>query len=158
MRFKICLLALLTLCLTGCTVESDRIYTVCKVENNMVYCYNDSGEFFLVNGGKVIPCPGVGLQAKPKLALYLPESTEFNLTKKIPSVYEASLNDTLCYISKVMQETGAVINCPVVDWKSFTAYVKGDTFDMKVIYSNDETVRVYMNDANGNAVVPLYLE
>lgn len=157
-----CRLLILITCLcflfTGCTVTSDRIYTVCRVSGDNVYVYNGNSDFFLYKSGKLISCPRGDLQPKPKLCLDLPEETDFHFVKEMPSVYQASLNDVLRYVSKVMQETSAEVACPEVDWKSFTAYLRNSDFDMKVYYSSDNKVRVYMNDSEGNAVTPLYLE
>lgn len=152
------LLVLCSFFLSGCTVTADRIYTVCRVTDNHVYVYNASGEFFLYNDGKVIPCPNADLQPKPKLVLRLPEDTSFNLEKEMPSVYKGTKEDALAYISRVMQECSAEVTCTECDWKSFTALLRSDTFDMKVFYSTDNHVRIYMNDENGNAVSPLYLD
>ena len=152
------LLLLCCLMLSGCTKTADRIYTVCRVSGDKVYVYNASNEFFIYNCGKVIPCPSADLQPRPKLVLNLPEDTSFTLTKQMPSVYAGTKDDALAYIARVLQEQSAEISCNECDWKSFTAYLRTDDFELKVFYCIDDVVRVYMNDSEGNAVTPIYLE
>ena len=48
---KLSLFIVLVLCLTltGCTHDANRIYTICKVDDGVKYCYNSDG--FYVAGG-----------------------------------------------------------------------------------------------------------
>lgn len=148
----------LSLLLTGCTVTSNRIYTVCRVEGDDVYVYNADGEFFRYVDKKLVPYIGADLQPKPKLTVYLPEEPVYNLEKEIPTVYAGTKDDALGYIAKVMLSTNAEVQCPYVDWKSFTAYIRNDTMVMRVLYTTDNKVRIYAQDVSGNTIAAPYLE
>lgn len=152
------LVLLLSLLLTGCTVTADRIYAVCRVDGNNTFVFNEKGEFFKYVNKQLVKCSGANLQAKPKLTVYLPEEPTFVLNPEIPSVYTGTKDDALGYIAHVMLSTGAEVQCPKVDWRSFEAYLRNDELDMRVIYTVDDKVRIYATDKEGNAIKPPYLD
>ena len=45
-----------------------------------------------------------------------------------------------------------------VDWKSFEMLVTTTEYDIRVRYTNDDRVRIYALDSEGEAIVPPYLE
>lgn len=154
-------LTLVTLCflvlLTGCTVEADRIYTVCKSTEDTVYVYNAEGEFFTYKNGEVLPCYEPSLQARPKLILEFDDSTDFSFDKEMPSVYIGSKEDCLHYVTKLLRERNGKYRLLSVDWKSFEMLVTTSECDVRVLYSNDNRVRIYAQDESGG-IVPPYLE
>ncbi|MCM1215074.1 MAG: hypothetical protein NC548_11205 [Lachnospiraceae bacterium] len=145
-----------TLCITGCTVDANRIYTVCKSTESTSYVYNADGEFFMLTNGRLIPCSSNGLQTKPKLILIFDDSTDYNLVEEIPSVYSGTKDDCLHYVTRVLTELGgkyAIIN---VDWKSFEMLISTDDYDIRIIYTSDDKVRIYAQ-CDDEGVAPPFL-
>lgn len=144
--------------LQGCgTQEASRIYTVCKSTEKVTYVYNGSGEFFMYSDGKVTPCYEPSLQARPRLVLIFDDVTEFKLTPEIPSVYVGGKSDAVHYITKLLLEDNGMYRMLNIDWKSFEALVTSDNYEVRILYTDDDKVRVYATDKYGNAVTPPYL-
>ena len=72
-RLNILVAVLLCFCITGCTYDADRIYTVCKYEDDVEYVYNANGEFYLHDKVEdtFTPAYPVGLQTKPAITILL---------------------------------------------------------------------------------------
>lgn len=148
----------LSMLLTGCTVTSDRIYAVCRVDGDNVFVFNGEGEFYKYSNKQLVKYLGADLQAKPKLTVYLPEEPNYNLELEVPTVYRGTKEDALGYIAKVMLEKDAEVLCPKVDWKSFEAFLRYDEANIRVVYTTDNKVRVYAQSVSGNAITPPYLD
>lgn len=146
MRRLIFTLAFMSLLLTGCTVTADRIYTVCRVCDGKTYVYNGQGEFFVYTGESVVPCYTGDLQPKPALTLVLPEPSSYTIVEQFPTVYKASYDDIMRYISTCLVSDNALYTVVSVDWKSFEMLIKSDLYVLRLIYTDDNTLRLYMQD------------
>lgn len=147
------------LLLSGCsTQEASRIYTVCKTTEKYVYVYNMTDGFFLVSNGSLRPIAGDGLQKKPQLVLRFDGSTDFVLEREMPSVYSGTKDDALHYVAHLCLTDDAKYTLTSVDWKSFEMLVTSTEYDIRVRYTNDDRVRIYALDSEGEAIVPPYLE
>lgn len=147
------------LLLSGCsTQEATRIYTVCKTTEKYVYVYNMTDGFFVVDNGNLRSIAGDGLQKKPQLVLRFDKSTDYTLEQEMPSVYSGSKDDALRYIAHLCVTDDAKYRLTSVDWKSFDMLVTTDVYDLRIKYTNDNRVRIYAVDAEGEAMVPPYLE
>lgn len=148
---------LITVLLSGCTVESNRIYNVCKVSSDgTVFCYNDAGEFFKVYNDTVLPISGVGLYPYPTLKV-IPTEGPFDFTYVLPGNYTGSLRDVNHYVFKLLKEDNAAIvmletDCHIIDFK-----VISDLHTTRIIYNKSGTVRIYCVDNSGNPLEPLYI-
>lgn len=153
---RIILLIVLCCALCGCTTEADRIYTICKTVGDTVYVYNEEG-FFTYENKTLKRYLGKDLKKIPKLVLNLPEETDFTLTQELPSVYTGNLNDALSYVSKLLQDGETVFQVTYCDWNMFEMYIRSESYNARVVYTSDGTVRVYAIDVNGNAITPPFL-
>lgn len=144
----------LVLLLVGCTQAGDRIYTICRIENDTTYVYNAAGEFFTYSNGKVQSCYPGDLKAQPILVMCLPEPGDYTITKTLPTVYHATFDDTMRYIATVLVNDSAEYTVTQVDWKSFTMYIRNESYTMRLYYTDDNTLRLYMQDGS----TPHYLQ
>lgn len=151
-------LLLIVILVPGCTVESNRIYNVCKVSTDgTVYCYDDLGKFYVVYNDNVLPISGVGLYTYPTLKL-IPTTGDYTFTKDIPGKYAGSLRDVNHYVYKLLSELSNVsivtnsVDCYIMD-----ITVNADEGITRIIFNKSGSVRIYYTDNSGNAEEPLYI-
>lgn len=150
--------AICCLLLCSCTQEADRIYTVCRITESDTYVYNMSGNFYLWRNGNLVKCPAADLQMKPCLTLLFDDITTYTIEYEMPSCYLGTKTDALHYVTKLLQDDGAMYSLLNVDWRSFEMLVTTNLYDVRVLYSTDDKIRVYAQNKSGEAIVPPYLE
>lgn len=157
MKKLIAFLLLITVALTGCTVESHRIYNVCKVDKNGdVFCYDTNGNFYKVFNDNVLPISGVGLYAYPTLKI-LPTDGDYAFDYVLPGNYKGTLVSVNHYVYKLLQQPNAKLvmgdsDCYIVDFR-----VECEDNTTRIIYNKSGTVRIYCSDNSGNYLDPLYI-
>lgn len=157
MKKLIPLILLITLILTGCTVESHRIYNVCKVTSNGdTYCYDMFGNFYKVYNETVLPISGVGLYPYPTLKI-LPTSGDYSFEYVLPGNYKGTLTDVNHYVHKLLEQPNAELlltdaDCYIIDFRVVCA-----DNTTRIIYNKSGTVRIYCSDNSGNFLNPLYI-
>lgn len=153
------LFTLFTLCisilLTGCTVTSDRIYTVCKYDTTTTYCYNASNEFFIVTDKGFVPHSGVTLQNKPALCV-IPEEYDFSFVYVMPGLYEGTLQEVNGYIH-LLQNDGYSYDVMSADWNNLDIILTNGTKAIRLLYNIQGEVRIYLNDGFHNSITPPYI-
>ena len=140
--------------LTGCTTESNRIYTVCKVNGDGVYCYNSEG-FYVVSGNSLIGTSSVGLKPYPVLHV-TPTSGEFVFEKNLPGCYRGTLQSVNSYLYKLISN-GYTYNVVYSDPNSIEVYAECSEYKLRLLFNIKGTVRIYCLDNSGNSIVPPYI-
>ncbi len=156
---KILSIVLLGLCLLtgGCTTTADRIYSVCKVENNQYYCYKNSEEFFLINkNGSVIPTSGVGLKALPALHV-IPTEGNYRFDYVMPGLYKGTLDSLEHYIYLLESEYAGEMDITYRDWNSIEGFIYTDEYNIRFNFNKLGDVRIYAKNKYSKTVEPPYI-
>lgn len=148
------LLCLVLLC--GCTVTSNRIYTVCKVDGDKSYCYNNAGEFFLVSGESFTKISAVGLKELPALSLDLSDGS-YTFKEKLPGLYGGTLASVNHYLYRLCDGDVSSVSVSYRDWNNIESFVVNEEFKARVIFNIRGDVRIYFVDNYDNPIAPLYL-
>lgn len=157
MRKCILLFIVSLLCLTGCkTVEANRIYTVCQIEDGISIAYNPDMEFVQVVDGKILPHSGAGVTAKPVLTFH-PSSGDYVITATdTPHLYHSTLESLEHYIFYLLQDD-AELKIDFISWRELDIYVHSPTWHCRCIWNIDGSLRLYFIDNYSNALPPLYI-
>ena len=156
MRKYILFLVIVSFLLTGCTVEADRVYTVCKSSPTGVYCYDSSGNFYYVVDSKPLPVGSAGLQARPALQLSN-RSGDFEFESVLPGLYHGTLTSVSHYVSKLVNELDGVIDIVYSDWNNLELYVYSSEVNTRILFNIKGDVRIYAVDNFRNPILPLYI-
>ncbi len=151
---KILLLVMLTICvfLSGCAIESDRIYTVCKIDNGTVYVYDGSGKFYTVlQDGTLQPNINPNLITKPALML-LPKEGDFEFEYVLPGLYKGTLTSVNHYVHKVCTDLSA-IDTVYADPNNLEIFVPAGDISIRILFNIRGDVRIYSSDNT----IPVYL-
>lgn len=157
MKKKFIVLCSLCILLSGCTVTSNRIYTVCKEENNTRYCYSNNNEFFIEDADGIRKITSVGLKSLPALVLN-PADGDYKFDKQLPGLYKGTLASVNHYIYKLCEGDLQNIEVTYRDWNNIESYITSKDFKARIIFNICGDVRMYFIDSNGEAMKPLYLE
>lgn len=159
MKNKLIILCLLICCiLTGCTVDGDRINTVCKDTPTCTYVYNANGDFYFkdkTTGDFNSAVPG-GLVNKPILLL-TPSEGSYTLTEDLPNKYACTFDDFNNYLNYLIVNDNISYTIECVDYKSVELTVCCNTYSMKCFYTNNGFLRLYCVDSAGNPITPPYI-
>lgn len=158
MRKCIILFMLLATLLTGCsTVDANRIYTVCQIENDISIAYNTDFEFVQVlSDGSIHPHSGAGVTAKPVLSVK-PKSGEYVISvTDVPNKYKATLESVEHYIQRLLDE-GSEYEVAFISWRELDVYVHNEEWHCRCLWDIDGNLRVYFVDIYNNTMEPLYL-
>ena len=129
--------------LTGCTVTADRIYTICKISEDNVYCYKSDGSFYTVSkSGELESVPAVGLKAFPALCLK-PTKGSYNFSSKMPGLYRGTLESVNRYVYKLSEGDASCITISYADYYLLDIFVKTSTTSTRIIYSINGDVRCH---------------
>ena len=149
-RLNILVVVLLCFCITGCTYDADRIYTVCKYEGDVEYVYNANGEFYLHDKVEdtLTPAYSVGLQAKPAVFLNINEG-DYNLVEDWPNKFTASKSDLEHYLYELTMHNYTT-NVLYADWKSIVIEAYNEEHTLRIYYTTDKSLRIYASDYDTN--------
>ena len=151
------ILTCMCLLLTGCTVTADRIYTVCKVDKDVIYCYKADGSFYTVSDKGVLESvPAVGLKAYPALSL-TPSKGDYDFKYVLPGLYKGTLESVNNYVYKLCDGDNQCITISYADYSLLDVFVKTTKVSTRIIYSINGDVRIYAQDNSKNSEDPLYL-
>lgn len=143
---KLFAVLLVSLLLTGCTCEADRIYTVCKQSDEGTFVYNMSGEFYQYDkeSKELTPCSSIGLQSSPALQI-APKDGEFELKEDLPCKFNSTLDNLNCYLGKLISD-GYNVDVTYADWSSLTLLATKDGTSLRMYYATDDTLRIYSSE------------
>ena len=152
------LLMFVCISLTGCVVEADRIYTVCKDTPTERWVYNANGEFYKFDKtssefSKVEP---VTLDAKPMLLLDL-KPGDYCIVEEVPNKYKCTLEDFNNYINTLVEKDSVDYEVVCSDYKSMELSIKCSNYSMKCFYTNNDYLRLYCIDSDSNPTDPPYI-
>ncbi len=157
MRKRITLLSLLiAILLSGCTVTSNRIYVVCKEDENVKYCYSNTGDFYRLENDKLIPTSSVGLKDLPALVLS-PSEGVYKFSVQLPGLYKGTLTSVNHYSYKLCEGDTSRIRVSYRDWNNIEFYVECDTYSARIIFNIRGDVRMYFINEKKEPIEPLYL-
>lgn len=152
---KLLPLIILSLLLTGCTFNAERIYTVCKDDGENVYVFDTNDNFYLLKDDTLINYSGVGLKSYPALVVE-PRECDYVFTYVLPGLYEGTLESVNGYLHKLVSMGGTyIINYR--DWNNIDIYVTNAEFSTRIIFNIQGQVRIYAVDNSNNSIDPLYL-
>lgn len=155
-RFIYSVIGLFTcVCLSGCTVTANRIYTVCKYDASYTYCYNDTGEFFIHDEAGLIPVSSVGLKPLPVLHV-VPAETEYSFKEVLPGLYNGTLESINGLLYDLIQQ-GATYNISKADWNNLELFITLDEEALRIIYNIRGDVRIYSSENSYNSKLLSYI-
>ncbi len=145
-------LLLLCICLTGCAIEADRIYTVCCIDDGTQYVYDGSGNFYTVGAdGSLIPNINPKLINKPAL-MFIPTEGEYAFENILPGYYRGTLTSVEHYVYEVCTDLTS-IDVIYADANNLKLIVPvGENF-LRIMFNVRGDVRIYSSDGT----IPLYL-
>lgn len=153
-KFIAILLCILCFCLTGCIQEANRIYTVCKVDSEFMYCYSNEGKFFRVEeDGALTPISAVRLKELPALVLN-PSEGDYKFYYQLPGLYHGTLESVNRYVTAL----GGTYEVAYRDWNNIETYVTSDNYSVRIIFNISGEVRIYCIDSDGKSIEPPLLE
>lgn len=156
MKRKLLGFLLLCILLSGCTTTSNRIYTVCKEDNGVLYCYNNSGEYYCVTDGSRVRTKGIGMKELPALVLN-PKPGSYEFVQQLPGLYKGTLESVNHYVYTLTLGNSSSIDVVYRDWNSLEFYVKSETFNARIIFNIRGDVRMYFVDKDGRSIEPVQL-
>lgn len=156
MRKYILLLVVVSCLLCGCTVEANRVYTVCKASPTDVYCYDSDGNFYYVVNNKPLLVGSAGLQARPALKLSN-RSGDFVFEPVLPGLYRGTLTSVSHYVSKLVSELNGEVEIVYADWNNLEIFVYSSEVNTRILFNIKGDVRIYAVDNFQNPILPLYI-
>lgn len=156
-KFYLPMLLICTLSLLGCTVESKRIYTVCKVdENGVQYCYDLDGNFYYRPDDKLVKISGVGLHSYPALIL-APRSGDYYFEYQLPGKYKGTLRSVNCYVYKLLKDPNAELIYKSRDCYTIDCFITSDVGSTRILFNKSGNVRIYFINNSAIPSKPLYI-
>lgn len=155
MKKVIILITLLLMSLTGCTIEAERIYVVCKQDSATTYVYDTNNNFYELINGDLVPHSGVALKAYPALTIE-PYDCEYNIVPVLPGLYRGTLESLSGYLFKLLKDNGE-FEIVSRDWNNIEIIVKTDEVNTRLIFNISGDIRIYAEDNFHNSIEPLYL-
>lgn len=149
------LITSLALLLTGCTYDADRIYTVCKIDNDVTYVYSDSG-VYSVSNNELVPCYDINIAKKPALKLFATDK-DYSFEYVLPGLYKGTLEDVSSYVQYLTSKDSASYSIISADPNNLEIVVTSSKYSARVIYNTTGDVRVYFIDNSKNFIEPLYI-
>lgn len=141
---------MICLLLSGCTQVSDRIYTICAFDEDNIYCYNASGEFYRYVDGRVYKTLPDMLENKPALLISDVE-VDYTLTEDIPNCYPMNRKQ-FCSLVNDLAEEGSYVITSANSYK-IDVTVTTPAYSVKLYYDdNMELCRAYGVDSANNPV------
>lgn len=153
---KLSLFIVLILCLTltGCTHDANRIYTICKVDDGVKYCYNSDG-FYVVSDNNLTPTSSIGLKKYPALCI-VPEEGDYVFEYQLPGFYKGTLTSVNRYAHRLI-ELGFTYEYSYADCNSLEVYFISNDLKVRLLYNIKGSVRIYCVDNSNNYITPPYL-
>lgn len=157
MKKIILLLTLLATLLTGCAVESNRIYTVCKRIGDITYCYDDEVNFYRRNNtGEFYSVPAVGLVAKPAMIVHVSDG-DYSFVESLPNCYTGTLQSVEHYIFYLIEKDNVQFTTDEVSYSNVNFHLSCAEYSLKIFYTSDGVVRVYAVNSGGLPIDPPYI-
>lgn len=154
------ILSFIILCIAltfaGCVETADRIYTVCKVEGDTLYVYNDSGEFFSYKEGKYLKHSGVGLVNRPALKLVTPSLGTYEFDAELPGLYHGTLESVSAYV-QCLENSGYDSGVKAADYQNIELFCVSEDYSVRILFNIRGTVRIYAIDADKTSIEPPYI-
>lgn len=146
------LFTLVCISLSGCAVEADRIYTVCRIDNGTRYVYDGSGRFYTVLPDESLqPNIDPNLIAKPAL-MVTPKEGEFSFEVQLPGLYKGTLADVNHYVYAACTDTSQ-LQIIYADAKRLEIVFPSGEDNIRILYNIKGDVRIYSTNNN----IPVYL-
>lgn len=159
MKTKIFLvLCLCCVFLSGCTYDADRIYTVCKETSDSIYAYNTIGDFVVKdkNTGSISVVKDSSLIAQPKLLLNLREGN-YSFVELLPNSYHCDFDSFNFYVNKCIVDGASTLEINLIDYKSVDLLLTCEEYTVRCYYTNNDIVRLYAINSDGNPITPPYI-
>lgn len=129
--------------LSGCTVEADRVYVVCRIEGETVSCYKSENDFYTVQSdGTLLPSLDPTLRAYPALN-FEPKSVDYNLTPDIPGLYHGTLRELEGYVFTLLANEFTDFDVYYTDYRQLELFVYSDTDTYRILYNIVGEIRIY---------------
>lgn len=155
-KFLIASLLMTLFNLSYFTVDADRIYTVCKYDNGIIYCYNNDENFYRVSDDALIKVGTANLKAKPCLQ-FIPTKGDYKFEYILPGLYRGTLTSVYHYSSRLLNTDNSSYEVTYSDCNMLEVYIYSEEFDVRIIYNILGDVRVYAVDNSDNPIEPPYL-
>lgn len=152
---KLLLPVLLLICLTlsGCSIEADRIYTVCRIADGVQYVYDGSGNFYTVTESNSLQTNiDPSLISKPALML-MPKEGDYAFEYILPGLYKGTLTSVNHYVYAICTDLES-IQIIYSDANKLEVIVPADDISIRILFNIRGDVRIYSSDNT----IPLYLD
>lgn len=146
---------IMCLLLTGCTYDANRIYTVCKTDEDETYVYSDDG-LFLVNCDKLIESYDPNVVREPALQL-LTDADSYKFSYEMPGLYKGTLYSVSGYINYMCENDDASYVITYSDPNNLEVFLNTDDYMARVIYNTNGEVRMYFKNKSGFSINPVYV-
>lgn len=155
-KFYLVLSFFLMASLHACTVESNRIYTICAIKEGNTYCYNDDGFFVLNNEtGSLLEVNGYGLYKKPVIQLLPTHNKDFKFENSLPGLYVGTLESVSNYVYFLESEYNSTTEIIEADSNSIEILCTSTEMKTRIVYNIRGEVRIYSIDSNGDSTSPI---
>lgn len=154
-KFSIAFACLVCLLLSGCGRHSGNIYITCREVNNVKYCYNQNGEFFMIaEDGRVTQYTQKDLKPHPMIHIE-PTEGDYNFTYVLPGLYSGTLESLNNYLGALSKDCKFVIKS--CDWNSVELYAYSDAYSVRILFNLNGELRIYAIDNSDKPISAPYL-
>lgn len=153
---RIVFLLIPLLLLTGCGyVYEDNIYTICLIDKDATYVFNDD-DFFKVVDGNVITADRFIINKEPAL-LFKPEYGSYDFTEDIPGLYHGTFEQLEHYIMNLIDSDNCSYTIEYSDSEFIEINVHSSTYSGRLSFNIKGEIRMYFINNSGNSISPPYI-
>jgi len=130
----------------------------CKIDKQgTTYYYDTNDNYYRQAAGDdhIFLIQDAGLKAEPVLTLYS-SSESFSLIEEQPTRYAGTLADASGYINKLKLD-GYSVEIREATPTLLDIYAKSDEYSVRLIFLQDDVIRIYCVNKNGVSCVAPYI-
>lgn len=149
--------AITLILLTGCSRQHVDTLAICKEDTESTYVFDCDLNYYImgVSSDSVIPIRNVGLPDKPAISV-IPIEGNYTLIRLTEGKYSGDLSDVCGYIHRLMSEGYTAELVERTD-NYYECKLFGTDMAVRLIYTSDDTIRVYAKKYDETYCSPPYI-
>lgn len=155
MKKFIILSLFISLILTGCGEYSNDIYTVCEIDGDNVYVYNED-DFYKVSYNSIAPVDKI-LSIKEPALMLLKESGDYQFTEVIPGLYTGTLQSLSHYVDYLYTKDNCTYNITYSNSNTIQLDLTSDNYKGKISFNTSGEIRMYFINNSNKYILPPYI-